>query len=669
MEAAQARGRKVVALNGYIVDVTDFVEEHPGGQDLILDHMGQDGTTEFLDAHPQGILKILKDTVGDERAKSMILGEHTVTVPPKSEVVSGSHTAPVQTTVTVSPIVVFSAVATGAIAAAMVMFRDNNSISTSTMSILSSCSCSFVAGALCMWQFQQFLPAGISHSQTSVQVQPLGDGDAWVYGKVDARIIKQLSAVCGAGNVFDASNSKEIKKHSRDMSSHMSANPDAVVYPKTVEEAADVVKICYAHRIPMTPRGAGSGLEGGAIPYNGGVVLDLMRLKNKLLRKDDMLVTVEAGVKKSELNEWLEPQGVLFGPDPASNPSVGGMASTRGSGLSTLMYGTTGESVVSLRVITAEGNIVTTRRSVRKSSTGYELTKLYVGSEGTLGIIAEITAKVFPLPAVRCGALVRFASVGDAARATIQFVQRSLTTLCRCELLNADGVRATNKKYGNSLEEVPTVFLEFRGGDLGACKANAATAEAISHEVGATAYEFAESGDTLDTLWTARRGCYIASMSYREQKGDRVYISDSCVPLTQISNMIGETEKDFLAEGFPCIICAHIADGNFHCCIPYQPGERGKVDVIEKKMIARALAMGGSVSGEHGVGVGKIEHVEMEHGAVHIDLQRRIKRALDPHNIMNPGKIFIQPKTPGGCCEIPAIYRETVGASGGTYQH
>ena len=347
------------------------------------------------------------------------------------------------------------------------------------------------------------------------------------------------------------------------------------------------------------------------------------------------------------------------------------MASTRGSGLSTVMYGTSKENVVALTVVTPQGKIVQTRQRVRKSSTGYDLTQLYIGSEGTLGIIVELVLKLRPVPKVRCGALVSFPGIHAAADAVIALVRANLGTLCRCELLNRDGVRASNKKYAVGLPEQSTVFLEFRGTNLAACTAESEVVRKLAEAKGCEKYDFTSDPAAMDSLWEARRGCYLSSITFRDRKGDRVYLSDTCVPISRIAQMIAETEEDFTSHGFPCIICAHIADGNFHCCIPYQPEEEAMVVTLEHRMISRAILMGGTVSGEHGVGIGKIAQIAEEHGEDHINIQRAVKRALDPQNILNPGKVFILPRHEGGCCDVPAIYRkhETHDGSAGTYSH
>lgn len=257
----------------------------------------------------------------------------------------------------------------------------------------------------------------------------------------------------------------------------------------------------------------------------------------------------------------------------------------------------------------------------------------------------------------------------DASTATIGLVHASLPTLCRCELLNTEGVKATNKKFGTELTPRPTIFLEYRGDSLDICTSEAARGEAVVKANKAKEYKFAGKGSELDKLWEARRGCYLASITYDDRKGNKVFISDTCVPISNVARMVSETEADFTKNDFPCIICAHIADGNLHCCVPYQPERQGDVLELEHRMIQRALGYEGTVSGEHGVGVGKIGHIVEEHGEEHINLQRAVKRALDPRNIMNPGKIFILPRHPGGCCDVPPEYHETESGPGGTYEH
>eukprot|EP00240_Pyramimonas_obovata_P001151 CAMPEP_0118941866 /NCGR_PEP_ID=MMETSP1169-20130426/34855_1 /TAXON_ID=36882 /ORGANISM="Pyramimonas obovata, Strain CCMP722" /LENGTH=478 /DNA_ID=CAMNT_0006886743 /DNA_START=696 /DNA_END=2132 /DNA_ORIENTATION=+ len=461
------------------------------------------------------------------------------------------------------------------------------------------------------------------------------------YGKVDTGFVTSLRRLLGS-RVFwceDSQSREVIEENSRDQSFHSPAAPDVVVYPNTPEEVASILKLCNDARVPVVSRGAGTGVEGGAIPYKGGVVLNTENFQKIEVFIEDMIARVGVGVKKLQLNKELEKHGVLFGPDPSSNPCLGGMVSTSGSGMSTPKYGTTRENVVSLTVVTPEGRIVKTRQEVRKSSTGYDLTQLYIGSEGTLGVVCEVVVKLRPIPTVRSGALVRFASVEQAANAVIGIIRCNLTSLARCELLNADGVRATNEVFKTTLEVVPTLMLEFQAEDPGHLASDYAKAKEQAERFQAMRCEYCASGADIDDMWEARRGCYPAAMSYRQQK-NKVMLTDVCVPVSRLAQCIAESEADTHAEGIPCIICAHIADGNFHCLIPYQEHDLARVKKLEDKIIKRSLAFGGTVSGEHGVGVGKMQHILEEHGREYINLMRRIKKALDPNSIMNPDKIF-----------------------------
>ncbi len=443
------------------------------------------------------------------------------------------------------------------------------------------------------------------------------------------------------------------------MSFHTPHEPDAVVRAETADEVRAVVALCAKRRVPLTPRGAGTGIEGGAVPYLGGVVLDVTDLDSIEVRRDDMQAIVGAGVKKLDLAKRLAQHGLVFGPDPASNPSVGGMVSTGGSGLSTLRYGTSKENVLSLDVVTPDGALIRTRQRVRKSSTGYDLTQLYAGAEGTLGVITSLTLRVHPMPTCRAGALASFGSIGEAAAATLGLLRAQLATLVRCECLNADGIRATNKKFGTELVAAPTLFLEFQANEPAAALGDAARAAEVAAASRCLSWSLAENGAALDALWEARRGCYLAAISYRDDQGgqkggggggggsgrgkDKVYLSDTCVPLSRLADCISETEEDFLRCGMCPIMCCHIADGNFHCCIPYQPDEKEVMQGLEHRMISRAISMGGTVSGEHGVGVGKVRHIAEEHGEEKLKVMRALKTALDPHNLMNPGKLLELP--------------------------
>ena len=439
------------------------------------------------------------------------------------------------------------------------------------------------------------------------------------------------------------------RPYASDMGHQPPALPDLVALPRSTAQVAALLRLCHERRVPVTTRGAGTGLEGGAVAYAGGLVLDTSLLKRMSFDEGDQTCAAGAGVLKNELDAYLKPRGVLFGPDPSSNPSLGGMASTGGSGMSTLKYGTSKENVRSMTVVTPQGRVLRTRRATRKSSTGYELNALYMGAEGTLGVITELVVRTFPRPKKRVGAVVTFADVRSATSAVVEATQRAnLETLLRCELLNDEGVACTNAVFQTSLAARPTLFLEFvsaRGADDPTPRRDWETfREMAMTKHAAVDYTFAPSSETLDALWDARRGCYLAALKYRgvvdgSGRKEKVYVGDVCVPVSRLTECVSETERAFKQAGFPCVMCAHIADGNFHCLVPFRDEESEKLEKLNDRVIAYALALGGAASGEHGVGVGKMKHMLAEHGPAHIEAQRGIKRALDPRNIMNPGKV------------------------------
>ena len=388
-------------------------------------------------------------------------------------------------------------------------------------------------------------------------------GPAPTYNAVDAGFIAAVQGVIAA----DAAQQPRVlhtaedrAPYAGDMGHHTHAMPDLVVLPLTTEETAAVVRLCYKRRIPVVTRGAGTGLEGGCIAYSGGVVMDTSLMKTKKLVPGEQLAVVGAGVLKNELNKFLEPHGMLFGPDPSSNPSVGGMASTGGSGMSTLKYGTSKENIRSMVVVTPSGRIVRTRQAVRKSSTGYELNSLYLGAEGTLGVITELTVRLFPRPKVRCGAVVVFPDVKSAADTVVAAVNANLETLLRCELMNDEGIRCTNVVFKTTLRESPTLFLEFVGNSRDAAEGDWRAMLAMATQRGAKSHRFAPSGEELDELWDARRGCYLGAMRYRGiQSGDpkrkeSVYVGDVCVPVSKLAQCVSQTEAEFKAAGFPCVM-------------------------------------------------------------------------------------------------------------------
>lgn len=457
-----------------------------------------------------------------------------------------------------------------------------------------------------------------------------------------AALLVALVAACGGDGRAVATDAESLEEASRDKSTNAPHLPLAVVTPATAHHAAAVLLCCADARVAVVPRGGGTGIEGAAIPYGGGVVVSTARMRRMQLNEGEMMAMVGAGIYKDELNKFLAPRSLLFGPDPSSNPTIGGMASTGGSGLSTLRYGTTKENVVSLVVATPQGKVIRTRRDVRKSSSGYELTQIYMGSEGTLGLICELTVRVHRLPPLRSGGIIPFRDLKSAVDSVTAAVRADPSTLLRCELLNDDGVKATNALFGTQLQQLPTLFLELRGKDPQELRRDFDVVAGIAAEHGAIAEKiaYAVNGEELDAIWEARRGCLYAAQKYRGIAGESVLITDVCVPISRLAACVAESEVDARAHGLEVVICAHIADGNFHCLIPHQPHEAASVRAFEERIIQRALDADGTVSGEHGVGVGKVAFMCREHGPDHVAVQRRIKQALDPLGIMNPGKVL-----------------------------
>ncbi|KAG5501551.1 hypothetical protein JKF63_03381 [Porcisia hertigi] len=451
--------------------------------------------------------------------------------------------------------------------------------------------------------------------------------------------------------VKDPQKQIEVRKeklvcYSKDESHHKHVFPAAAVTPTSVDEVAAVVKVCAAHKVPMTPRGAGTGVEGGAIPYAGGIVIDTTGLTRMEFDVDNACVWAGAGVPKLTLTKEVAKHGFLFGPDPASNPCVGGMVSTSGSGMSTLRYGTTRENVVSLRVVTPRGDVVQTRQAVRKSSAGLELTQLYIGSEGTLGIVCEVCFRLFPITKYAAGGYAAFESTGDAVRAVVALRQHGVPqTLLRCELMNGHNIASTNSYCKMALPEMATILLEFTGNDwwMRDIRRDYKQVERIFKEKGkAKVMRYLRPGKETEDAWGARRSCYFAAMHCRGTgKPESVFGTDICVPISKLTEMIECTEAEFAKVNKKCLICAHISDGNYHLNIPFSSKQEMKeLQALETKLIKRAIELGGTVSGEHGLGVGKVHLVTGEHGQSHIDVQEAIKSALDKDNLMNAGAFY-----------------------------
>eukprot|EP00761_Pharyngomonas_kirbyi_P012323 gb/GECH01012350.1/.p1 GENE.gb/GECH01012350.1/~~gb/GECH01012350.1/.p1 ORF type:complete len:554 (+),score=120.61 gb/GECH01012350.1/:1-1662(+) len=445
----------------------------------------------------------------------------------------------------------------------------------------------------------------------------------------------------------------ELQRHSSDASYHPPTEPDAVVYPRNTDEVSAVLRVCHQHRIPVTPCGTRTGLEGGSIPYGGGVSLDMTHMARVLrLQETELTVTVEAGITKTQLNGNLSEHGLFFPVDPGSDSSIGGQASTGASGTLSVKYGTFKENVVSLRVVLADGQILDTRRAVRKSSTGFDFTQLMLGSEGTLGIITELTLKVNPQPTAVSAAVATFPDVSQAAQTVVRLRRGGVQGLARCELLNSVAIKAVNNLFNTTHEEKPTLFLEFHGATEDAVLADARHAEEMSRDNGGMGFQTAVDEKDRDELWRGRRSAYYASLRMRSVPGKklRLFVTDVCVPLSALAPIISETEAEFVDKPIPCSVVGHVADGNFHLMIPFDPtnpDEHQLIQNVNDNLIDRALKYGGTCSGEHGVGVGKKRCAASEHGQVFLDAMRAVKFALDPRMILNPHKLVtLDPKLP-----------------------
>jgi D-lactate dehydrogenase (cytochrome) len=416
--------------------------------------------------------------------------------------------------------------------------------------------------------------------------------------------------------------------------------PDAVVFAESAEEVAEIVKIAAAHRAPIIPFGAGTSLEGQINAPDGGISVDLSRMSRVLeVNERDLDCAVEAGVSRKMLNDYLRDLGLFFPIDPgAEEATIGGMAATRASGTNAVRYGTMRENVLSVTAVLADGGIVRTARRARKSAAGYDLTRLLVGSEGTLGIITELTVRVYGIPEVILAAVCPFATIGGACNAVIQSIQLGLG-VARMELLDEVQLKAVNIHSRLGLEERPTLFLEFHGTPISA-RDQVEQFEAIAKAEGAIRFDWAEKEEERRRLWKARHDAYWAART--TWPGKDILATDVCVPISRLAECVLETQKDIAEMGLVCPIVGHVGDGNFHTQPVFDMSnaeEVRKIKQFTRRLAERALAMDGTCTGEHGVGQGKIGYLEAEHGAG-LAVMRQIKRALDPANILNPGKIF-----------------------------
>ena len=428
--------------------------------------------------------------------------------------------------------------------------------------------------------------------------------------------------------------------HSKDESFHLATLPDAVVYATSTEDVAATLKICNKNRTPVVAFGAGTSLEGNSTPIFGGVSLDVSQM-DKVLRisQEDLDCTLQPGVRRKQLNEILSTHGLFFPVDPGADATLGGMAATGASGTTTVKYGAMKQLVMSLTVVTPNGEVITTSRRARKTSAGYDLTHLFVGSEGTLGVITELTLRVFGIPEVIAAATMQFPSLRSAVDGVIEVIQYGIG-VARIELLDSDAVRAVNKYSDTNLPEQTLLLMEFHGSAESTAIDIAATREVLERHGGSG---FVQTTDEAERrkLWQARHDTSLACRSL--VKNAKNFATDVCVPISRMSDCIEETQADLVASQLFGPIIGHVGDGNFHVVFSVDPEDHQMVERMEQfhtRLVERALAMEGTCTGEHGIGMGKIDYLVDELGNEAVGVMATIKKALDPNGIMNPGKII-----------------------------
>ena len=429
-------------------------------------------------------------------------------------------------------------------------------------------------------------------------------------------------------------------QHGRGESVYDAAPPDAVVFCEHNDEVTFVVTLAAQHAVPVIAFGIGSSLEGHLLAVQGGVSIDLSRM-NRVLRvnAEDLTVTVQAGVTREQLNREIKDTGLFFPIDPGANATLGGMAATRASGTNAVRYGTMKDNVLALTVVTAQGELMRTGTRAKKSSAGYDLTRLFVGSEGTLGVMTEVTLKLYPLPEAVSAAVCFFPDIGSAVQTTIAVIQMGVP-IARCELLDANAIRAVNRHSHLTLREAPMLLMEFHGSEAGVAE-QSATVQEIAREHGGADFEWARTPEERSRLWKARHESYFAALQMRP--GCRCQSSDTCVPISRLAEAIDESVADAEASRIPYWIVGHVGDGNFHLSYLMDPNDAAECAAVEQlnvQMVQRALRLEGTCTGEHGIGLHKMPYLLEEAGPAAVETMRQIKRALDPKNIMNPGKIF-----------------------------
>jgi D-lactate dehydrogenase (cytochrome) len=429
-------------------------------------------------------------------------------------------------------------------------------------------------------------------------------------------------------------------QHGRDESVHAPQPPDGVVMAESTEEVADVVRLCAAHGVPVIPYGVGSSVEGHVLATHGGISLDLSGMNRVLaIHAEDGDATVQAGVTRKQLNDALKGTGLFFPIDPGADATIGGMAATRASGTNAVRYGTMRDNVMATTTVLADGRIMKTGGRARKSSAGYDLTRLLVGSEGTLGIMTELTVKLYPIPEAISAAVCTFPSIEAAVQTVIQTIQLGVP-VARIELLDALSLKAINLFSKTTLAEAPTLFFEFHGSPAGV-EEQAQTVQAIADDLGGANFEWATRPEDRTRLWQGRHDAYFACLQLKP--GCRCFPTDVCVPISRLAECIAATNEDIAQVSIPIALFGHVGDGNFHLVVLVDTDNAKEMEEaawISRRVVERAIAMEGTCTGEHGIGLGKKKYLIAEHGEVAVEVMRAVKAALDPRNLLNPGKVL-----------------------------
>jgi len=460
--------------------------------------------------------------------------------------------------------------------------------------------------------------------------------DSGTRTELPARLVKELQALLGDRFTQAAA---VRQQHGKDESYHPSMPPDAVAFARTTDEVQAIVKACARDKVPVIPFGTGTSLEGHVAALKGGVSIDLMGMNRILaVNEGDLDVTVEAGVTRKQLNAHLKDKGLFFPIDPGADASLGGMAATRASGTNAVRYGTMRENVLGLTVVLADGSVIKTGGRARKSAAGYDLTRVFVGSEGTLGVITEVTLRLHGIPAAISAAACSFPTIEDAVNLVIETIQSGIP-VARIELLDDVQMDAVNRYSKLDYPVQPTLFFEFHGTEAGVAE-QVEFVRALADEHGGSAFRWATKAEDRSKLWQARHDAYYAAIALRP--GAKGWPTDVCVPISRLADCISETKRDLEESGMLAPLVGHVGDGNFHLVYVVDPAsdnELAEAQRLNERMVRRALAMGGTCTGEHGVGYGKLDFLEAEHGDA-LAAMRRLKRAFDPDGIMNPGKIL-----------------------------